>query len=85
LRKKKFPKKKPTWVEERGKKGRPKLATLVSEGIGRDEKGAPINAHTSTLVGASSLNPKGGKTTEDLSTMKCLGAKCRPKVQIQET
>jgi len=59
--KKKFPKKKPTWAEEREeKKGQLEFATLVSPRTGRDEKNAPMNApsiHIGALVGAGSLWP----------------------------
>jgi len=57
--KKKFPRKKPIWAEERKNKGQLEFATLVSPGTGRDEKGAPTSAPSirigALLVGAGSL------------------------------
>jgi hypothetical protein len=50
--------------KKKKKKGQPELATLVSPGTGRDEKGTPISApsiHIGALVRAGSLwplNPK---------------------------
>jgi len=48
-------------VLRKGKKMRQlEFATLVSSGIGRDEKGAPISApsiHIGALMGAGSLWP----------------------------
>jgi len=51
--KKKIPQTKPPWVEERKNKRQLEFTTLVSPGIGRDEKGALVNApfiHIGALV-----------------------------------
>jgi len=59
--KKSSKKNKPTWVDERKKKGQIEFTTLVSPGTGRDEKGAPMSApsiHIGALVGVGSLWPK---------------------------
>jgi hypothetical protein len=45
MRKKKVPKTKPTWAEERKIKGQLEFPTLVSPGTGRDQKGAPKRRH----------------------------------------
>jgi hypothetical protein len=58
---KKVSKKKPTWVEERKKKGQLEFTTLVNPRTRRDEKGALISApsiHVGALVGAGSIWPK---------------------------
>jgi hypothetical protein len=48
VKKNKFPKKNQTRLKKRKRKGQHEFTKLVSLGIGKDEKGTPINAPITT-------------------------------------